>query len=267
MTAVTGRGQARRVVITGAASGFGRAVATRLHEAGDSVALLDVDERGIDALARALGANVVGQRCDVRSPASVRAAVDAAATAFGGLDALVVSAGVIHFKRLAEVTEADWDLTLDVNLKGAFLACQAVAPHLVESERGRMVLISSDAGRRGAPNIQAYASSKFGMIGLTESLAAELAPAGVTVNAVCPVACPTTGMGEQVLAWKSEARHVTATDVAAAAARGNPLGRNASEADVVAVIEFLLSDAAGFLTGLAVDVDGGLHLGSLPGMA
>lgn len=266
MTAATG-GEGRRVVITGAASGFGRAVATRLHEAGDSVALLDLDEAGIDRLARGLGANVVHQRCDVRSPAGVRSAVEAAATAFGGLDALVVSAGVIHFKPLADVTEADWDLTLDVNLKGAFLACQAAAPHLAASGRGRMVLISSDAGRRGAPNIQAYASSKFGMIGLTESLAAELAPTGVTVNAVCPVACPTTGMGEQVLAWKSEARQVTPADVAVTAARGNPLGRNATEADVVGAIEYLLSDAASFLTGVALDIDGGLHLGSLPGMA
>jgi NAD(P)-dependent dehydrogenase (short-subunit alcohol dehydrogenase family) len=267
MTATPASDRAGRVAITGAASGFGRALAVRLHEAGHQVGLLDVDASAVAALASDLGERARAAECDVRSPASVGAAVHATAAAFGGLDGLVVSAGVIHFKPLAEVTEADWDLTLDVNLKGAFLACQAAAPHLVDSERGRIVLISSDAGRRGAPNIQAYAASKFGMIGLAESLAAELAPAGVTVNAVCPVACPTTGMGEQVLAWKSEVRQVVPAEVAAAAARGNPLGRNASEADVVAVIEFLLSDAAGFLTGVALDIDGGLHLGVLPGMA
>jgi NAD(P)-dependent dehydrogenase (short-subunit alcohol dehydrogenase family) len=256
----------RRVLITGAASGFGRAIARHLHAGGASVGLLDLDRPGLEALAGELGERVHTETCDVRSPAAVRTAVESTARALSGLDGLVVSAGVIHFKPLDQVTESDWDLTLDVNLKGAFLACQAVAPHLVAEGGGRMVLISSDAGRRGAPLIQAYAASKFGLLGLTESLAAELAPAGVTVNAVCPVACPTTGMGEQVLDWKSDTRGVAPAAVAADAARANPLGRNATEADIVAVVDFLLSDGASFLTGVAIDVDGGLHLSALPGM-
>jgi NAD(P)-dependent dehydrogenase (short-subunit alcohol dehydrogenase family) len=142
---------------------------------------------------------------------------------------------------------------------------QAAAPHLVQSGQGRVVAISSDAGKRGFSWIAAYSASKFGLIGLVESVAVELAPHQVTVNAVCPVGSPTTGMGRQVLDWKVQATGRAADDVLAAAARTNPLGRNATEADVVAAVSFLLSDGAAFLTGLSLDVDGGAHLGFLPG--
>jgi NAD(P)-dependent dehydrogenase (short-subunit alcohol dehydrogenase family) len=150
-------------------------------------------------------------------------------------------------------------------LRAAFVVARAAAPHLRQSGRGRMVAISSDAGRRGFAWIQAYTASKFGLIGLVESLAVELAPDGVTVNCVCPVGCPTTGMGQDVLAWKVGAVGQSPDEIMRSTARSNPLGRNATEADVADSVMFLLSEEAGFLTGVALDVDGGAHLGFMPG--
>ena len=124
----------------------------------------------------------------MRDAAAWQSAVATVVDRFGSLDTLIVSAGVIHIKPLGEVTEPDWDLTLDVNLKGAFLAMQAAAPHIrAAGQRGRIVAISSDAGKRGFAWIGAYTASKFGLIGLVESVAVELADCGATVNAVCPV--------------------------------------------------------------------------------
>jgi NAD(P)-dependent dehydrogenase (short-subunit alcohol dehydrogenase family) len=257
---------ARRAIITGGASGFGLEVARRLISAGGQVAGVDVSPSALDAAEAALGTAYLPLVADVRDGAAIEGAVTTAVDRFGGLDTLVVSAGVIHIKPLAEVTEADWDLTLDVNLKGAFLAMQAAAPHLVQAgSRGRIVAISSDAGKRGFSWIAAYTASKFGLIGLVESVAVELAETGVTVNAVCPVGAPSTGMGRQVLEMKVRATGQTPEQIVARAGQTNPLGRNATEADVAAAIEFFLSDEASFLTGTALDVDGGAHLGFLPG--
>jgi NAD(P)-dependent dehydrogenase (short-subunit alcohol dehydrogenase family) len=253
----------RKAVVTGGASGFGLEIARRLREAGASVAAVDVDEGRLRAAEESLG--VLPLRADVRSPAEVGAAVEAAADAFGGLDTLVVSAGVIHIKPIDEVLEPDWDLTLDVNLKGAFLACQAAAPHRRASGRGRVVAISSDAGKRGFAWLQAYNASKFGLVGLVESVAVELSPDRVTVNCVCPVGCPSTGMGQDVLDWKVRTVGRTPEEIMAATARTNPLGRNATEADVAEAVMFFVSDEASFLTGVALDVDGGAHLGFMPG--
>jgi NAD(P)-dependent dehydrogenase (short-subunit alcohol dehydrogenase family) len=226
--------------------------------------VLDHDRERLQAAADELGA--VAAPADVRSPGQVAAAVAAATAALDGLDTLVVCAGVIHVKALAAVTEADWDLTLDVNLKGAFLCAQAAAPALVASGRGRLVLISSDAGRRGVPLMLAYTASKFGMVGLAEALAGELAPA-VTVNCVCPVGVPTTGMGRQLLDWKSGHTGRPPDEVLSGIAGDLPLGRNATPADVADAVLFLVSDAASFITGIALDVDGGASLNAIPGAA
>jgi sorbitol-6-phosphate 2-dehydrogenase/meso-butanediol dehydrogenase/(S,S)-butanediol dehydrogenase/diacetyl reductase len=255
----------RRALVTGGASGFGAAIARQLVEDGARVALVDVSEAALATTVAALGPVASAHACDVRDKAAVLATVDAAVARMGGLDTLVVSAGVIQVGALAEVSEADWDRTLGINLKGAFLVIQAAAPHLVASGRGRILAISSDAGRRGFPGIAAYCASKFGLIGLVESVAVELAPHGVTVNALCPVGAPSTGMGQQVLAWKMRATGRPAEEILAAAAATNPLGRNATEADVVAAARFLVSEEASFLTGVSLDVDGGAHLGFLPG--
>jgi NAD(P)-dependent dehydrogenase (short-subunit alcohol dehydrogenase family) len=258
----------RKALITGGASGFGFRIAKRIADDGASVALLDVDAERLEEAVAAIGSTALALTADVRSPASVAEAVAACEAAFGGLDTLVLSAGVIETKPLAEVTEEDWDRTLDVNLKGAFLVAQAAAPALRSSGRGRIVAISSDAGRRGFAMTHAYCASKFGLIGLIESLAAELAPDGVTANCVCPVGCPTTGMGAQLLAGKVAAAGVAAEEIMSRTARGNPLGRNATEDDVADAVLFFVSDAAAFLTGVALDVDGGAHLGGgVPGLS
>jgi NAD(P)-dependent dehydrogenase (short-subunit alcohol dehydrogenase family) len=253
----------RQALVAGGASGFGLEIARRLTAAGAGVALLDLPGERLQAAARELGAHAAP--ADVRSAPAVAEAVAGTLEALGGLDTVVYSAGVIHIKPLEDVRAEDWDLTLDVNLRGAFLVAQATAPALRRSGRGRLVAIASDAGRRGFAWIQAYTASKFGLVGLCESLAVELAPDGVTVNCVCPVGCPTTGMGQEVLDWKVRTVGRTPDEVVAAAASTNPLGRNATEGDVADAVCFLLGDEAAFLTGVALDVDGGAHLGFMPG--
>ena len=146
---------------------------------------------------------------------SVRAAVAACEDAFGGLDALVNSAGVIRFTPLDEITEAEWDLVVGVDLKGVFLCCQAAAPLLRKSGRGRIVNLSSDAGKIGFLLISTYVTAKHGVIGLTKTLAAELAPDRVTVNCICPVGTPETTMGQDVLAAKIATTGATAEQIMA----------------------------------------------------
>jgi NAD(P)-dependent dehydrogenase (short-subunit alcohol dehydrogenase family) len=258
---------ARRALVTGGASGFGREIARQLIDAGATVALLDRDAGALATATAELGASAFAVEADVRDVAAVRRAVAAAEELLGGLDTLVLSAGVIHIKPLAEVTEDDWDTTLDVNLKGAFFCMQAAAPAIARSGRGRIVAIASDAGHRGFAWIHAYSASKFGLVGIVEALAVELAGDGVTVNAVCPVGVPTTGMGQQVLNWKVRSASSSPDEIMAATARLNPLGRNASEADIAGSVMFLLSEEASFLTGVALDVDGGSRLGFIPGVS
>ena len=255
--------QGRRALVTGGASGLGLAIGRALADAGAAVALLDVDEKKLESAAAEVS-GALSIRADVRSPEEVRSAVEHATRTLGGLDTLVICAGIIHVKPLAEVTESDWDLTLDVNLKGAFLCCQAAERPLRDSGRGRIVMISSDAGHRGVPHLLAYTASKFGIIGVTESLAAELAPQ-VTVNSVCPVGVPTTGMGQQLLKWKTAHTGQPAEQVLEHIASGIPMGRNSTPTDVANAVLFFISEGAAFITGVSLDIDGGSRLNTLPG--
>ena len=255
----------RKALVTGGASGFGLAIARRLADSGARVVIADVVAGSLEQAAHD-DAHLVPFELDVTDADAVRAGVRRAEDELGGLDTLVSCAGVIHVKPLEEVTEADWDLTLDVNLKGAFLVSQAAAPALATSGRGRIVAISSDAGRRGYPWIQAYTASKFGLIGLMESIAIELAPSGVTVNCVCPTSCPTTGMGRSLTEWKVRVSGKSEAEVLASIAASLPLGRYVLEEDVVEAMAYFISDEASFLTGIALDIDGGEHLGGfIPG--
>ncbi|MCY4375812.1 MAG: SDR family NAD(P)-dependent oxidoreductase [Spirochaetaceae bacterium] len=249
----------RRALISGGANGFGLATAAALLQRGDRVTIGDIDRRQLDAARAALpedGLHAV--ELDVTRPDSVREAVEAHLATQGGLDCLVNCAGIIHLAPLAEIAEEDWDRTIDVDLKGTFLCSQAAAPHLSTSGRGRIVNIGSDASHLGFPMIPHYCAAKHGVLGLTRALAGELAPGKVTVNCVCPIGVPTTAMGQQVLRWKMEATGSAAEEIREATAAGIPLGRNATEQDIVQAILFFLSDEAAFITGSALDVDGGM---------
>ncbi len=250
----------RRALITGGASGFGLGVARALLAQGASVAIGDRHAGRLRAAAQALaaGERLLALDLDVTAPDSVRAAVAACETAFGGLDTLVNSAGVIRITALDDISEQEWDWVVGVDLKGVFLCSQAAAPLLRQSGRGRIVNLSSDAGKVGFPKIAPYVAAKHGVIGLTKSLAAELAPAKVTVNCICPVGTPETTMGQDVLRMKVSSAGVSAEQLMAATAANVPLGRGGTVDDVVHAVMFLLSDQAAFLTGGTIDVDGGL---------
>ena len=176
-----------RALITGGASGFGLGIAEALLARGTQVAIGDIDRDRLQAAERSLDSdNLLTVELDVTSPASAAAAVAACEARFGGLDTLVNSAGVIAFNPLTEISESEWDWVLDVDLKGTFLCCQAAAPLLCASGRGRIVNIGSDASKVGFPLLAHYCAAKFGVVGLTKVLAGELAPRQVTVNCVCP---------------------------------------------------------------------------------
>jgi NAD(P)-dependent dehydrogenase (short-subunit alcohol dehydrogenase family) len=256
--------QPRRALITGGANGFGLAIARALLAQGAHVAIGDINPAQLQKAAADLNhPRLLALELDVAARASVQAAVAACREKFGGLDAVVNCAGVIHFATLADTSEADWDRVINVDLKGVFLTAQAAAPLLAESGRGRIVNIGSDASKLGFPQIHAYCAAKHGVAGLTRSLAGELAPHKVTVNCVCPVGAPTTGMGQYVLSFKMNATGLSAEEIMAGSAAGIPLGRNCTEDDVTNAVLFFLSDASSFLTGVNLDLDGGM-LATIP---
>jgi len=258
-----------KVLVTGGASGFGLGCAKELLRCGARVAICDNNStqlREVKASLKSAGGLAIDM--DVTSAESVRKGFAMCATEFGGLDGLVNSAGIIRVAPLVEVTEQEWDQVLSVNLKGAFLCAQAAVPLLCKSSRGRIVNIASDAAKIGFPLICHYAASKAGLAGLGRALAAELACLGITVNTICPCGAPDTGMGQQLLQWKAQKSGQTEQQVRAAAAQGNPVGRNCEVSDVVNAVLFFLSSAASFLTGQSLDVDGGrVNVQGLPGVS
>lgn len=248
----------RKAFVTGGGNGIGLGVVERLVEQGARVAVADTDEQRLASVVERFGANrTLPIHLDVSNAQAVWAGIHDAATAFGGLDTLVNSAGVFQFRPLAEIAEREWDWIIDVNLKGTFLCCQAALPFLQESGRGRIVNVASDAGKKGWPLLAHYSASKFGVVGLTQSLAVELGPLGITVNAVCPSSVPGTGMGQKVLQQKSDLWKRPADAVLEGGAAEVPVGRLGTVADVADAIMFLLSENAGFITGESLNIDGG----------
>lgn len=259
---------ARRAFVTGGASGLGYAVAEALLSAGANVAIGDIDRKSLDRAVETLNSpRLVAFELDVTSPQSVQDAIRACADKFGGLDTLVNCAGVIEFVTVDEMTEGQWDRIIDVDLKGVFLCCQAAAPFLRKSEQGRIVNISSDAGKKGYALISGYCAAKFGVIGFSKAIAGELAPYGVTVNCVCPIGVASTKMGQKVLEYLSQRTRKPAKELLEARAESTPMKRMPVTEDVVNAIMFFISDESGFLTGEALNVDGGtLTTSGIPGI-
>jgi len=255
--------EGRSIVVTGGASGIGRVIARRCAEERGAVALLDVagDVPGAAAeLAAETGGTVVGLRADVTDATSLEASADAVAKALGGIDAVMVNAGILHLAPVLEMDPAAFRRVLDVNLTGSFLTCQVYGRRLVEQGRGgRIVLSSSLFGIRGGPENGAYSASKFGMLGLMQCLAAELAPHGITVNAVCPgqVATP---MMAQLFTDRAALTGSTAEAVEAGMLARIPLGRMADPAEIADVYVYLASELSRYVTGQALVADGGYQL-------
>ena len=236
-------------VVTGGARGIGRGIALALAARGMALAL--VDRLPLDAAVaemHALGVEVIGVQGDVSDYAWVQQAAAGVQAHFGRVDVLVNNAGISQPKGLLEISEAEWDLTIDTNLKSQFAWCKAVAPAMLRQGGGRIINISSVSANTGAGfsavSRFAYCASKAGVLGLTRGLAKELAPT-VTVNAICPGAID-TDLTQQMLAANMDA-----------VVRSIPLGRVGTAADIGEVAAFLATVAPNFMTGEVIDVDGG----------
>lgn len=255
----------RRVAfVTGGARGIGFAVAQRYLAEGARVMIGDVREDEAAASAARLGgpeggAHAVG--LDVTDADSVDAALATCEAALGVPDVMVANAGVLLLRPVVETPPAEWRRVLEVNLTGAFLCCRAFARAMTgEVTDGRIIVTSSLFGRRGGRENGAYSASKFGVIGLVESLAAELAPHGILVNAVCP-GLVDTAMLRQLFHDRAELRGVEPEAVAEELLAKVPLGRLAREAEVADVFVHLASPLARYVTGQALVVDGGAQVG------
>ena len=240
--------EGRKAIVTGGAQGIGLAIAKRLDAEGAQVALFDINEELVKKSAAELSRGI-GIRCDVSSPDSIEAAVREAAEKMGGLDIVVNNAGILPKSMIEDVTEKEWDLTLDINLKGAFFMSQKALPYLKESEHARIINTSSLAGRMGGfETCMAYSASKGGINAITMGMARQLAKYHINVNAVCP------GTTETPItkAFSEEAMARLLTRI--------PLGRLGKPEDMAAAVAFLASDDASFITGHMLDVNGGMYM-------
>jgi NAD(P)-dependent dehydrogenase (short-subunit alcohol dehydrogenase family) len=249
-------------IITGAGGGIGGAVAEALGQAGATVYAFDRDGEAAERTAasmRQLGHNASALRCDVTQTAEIEQAVATVVAAHGRIDVLVNNAGVSTMQHAWAITEQEWDHNFDVNVKGVFLCTRATLPQMISQHDGRIINTASVAGMRGVPLLAHYAASKWAVIGYTKSLAIELAPSGITVNAVCP-GYVTTPMQEREIGWEAELRGMSEEEVRAEYVRLTPLGRLESPRDVASTILFLTSPLASYITGQAVCVSGGADL-------
>lgn len=251
-------------IVTGGARGIGRGIAYELAKEGVRVAVADLPATSADrdetiAEIRRLGGKAIPIDVDVREFAQCQAMVQKTIDTWGQVDILVNNAGVIRIGPVVAFSEEDWDLVIDVNLKGTFLCTKAVAGHMMQRQKGRIINLSSIAGKRGSPLVSAYSTSKFGVIGFTQSIASELAAANVTVNAICPGEVD-THMWRDVLAPAiGAASGVSGPEAFDAFIKQRvPLGRPQTAEDMGQAVVFLCK--ADNVTGIALNVNGGTEM-------
>jgi NAD(P)-dependent dehydrogenase (short-subunit alcohol dehydrogenase family) len=253
-------------VVTGGGSGIGRGIVFCMAREGAEVAILDIHEPNALSVAeevRALGRRAVGLRCDVTSQADVASAFDRVKAEFGRIDVLVNNAGLASPPGLpfTNNTEEDWDRAFAVNVKSVFLTCKAIAPYFIGRQTGRIINIASMAGLAASPTMPPYSVAKGGVITFTRVVAKELAPHGVTVNAICPGILWTAF-------WQDLAQYIAETNPAYQGMTARqvfdkrvadvvPMKREQTPEDVGWAAVFLASDEARFITGQSLMVDGG----------
>jgi 3-oxoacyl-[acyl-carrier protein] reductase len=244
---------ARTAFVTGGSRGIGRACAVGLAEAGHRVAFCySSDDDGAKATRAAVekaGADTIAVRADIRDSAAVDSAFGEIEHALGPVELLVNNAGTTEDGLVARMSDEQWQRVIDTNLTGAFHTIRRAAPKMMRARWGRIVNVSSVGAHRGGPGQANYAAAKAGLLGLTRSVARELAPRNVTCNVVAPgpiVTSMTEGLSDD---WQVKAEEAV------------PLGRFGRPDEVSAVVAFLCSDPAGYITGALVPVDGGLGMG------
>jgi len=240
-------------IVTGASRGIGRAIALELARSGCAVAVNDVDlpdnrQAALELveLLQKSGVRAMAVMANVADSAAVEKMVEEVAAHFGRVDILVNNAGITRDNLLMRMKEADWDQVLDINLKGAFNCCKAVVKIMMKQRSGRIVNIASVVGLMGNPGQTNYAASKAGLIGFSKSLARETASRNITVNAVAPGFINTVMTRD----LNEAAREAMLRQV--------PLGRMGEAEDVAKAVKFLVSDAAAYITGQTLAVDGGM---------
>jgi 3-oxoacyl-[acyl-carrier protein] reductase len=243
--------EGRTAIITGAASGFGKGMAERFHEEGARVAVLDINHEGAIAVAGNIGHPAIAIACDVTSGDSVKAAMHEVIDQFGQVDILVNNAGWSHRNMpMLDVDEASFDKVFAVNVKSIYLTTQAILPQMRLQKAGTIINIGSTAGLRPRPGLSWYNATKGAVNILTKSMAVELAPENIRVNAIAPV-IGVTGLLETFMGMPDspENRKKFLASI--------PLGRFSVPADIAAAALYLASDEADFVTGVILEIDGG----------
>ncbi len=254
-----GRFNCKVVLITGASRGIGEAIALRFAGEGADLVLCADEDRvaSVAQAARELGAKALDLVFDVADSSQVEHAFEAADREFGQLDVSVHNAGMIRISRLAELAEEEWDRVLDVNCKGVFLCCQAAAKRMIPRKQGRIINAASGQAIQARPFTPHYAASKAGVVAVTQSLALELAPHGITVNAYCPGVIATEMWSYNEREWGQRLGGLPPGEFYREVVSRIPLGRAGQPEDVAGLVAFLASDDAAYITGQAIHVNGG----------
>jgi 3-oxoacyl-[acyl-carrier protein] reductase len=238
----------KTALVTGASGGIGGAIAQALHSAGATVALSGTRTAPLEALAADLGSRAHVLTCDLSDPASVEALPKSAAAAMGSVDILVNNAGITRDNLFMRMSDEEWQSVIDVNLTSTFRLCRGVLRGMMKARWGRIVNVSSVVGATGNPGQGNYAASKAGMVGMSKSLAAEVASRNITVNCVAP-GFITTAMTDK-LTEDQKSRILTSV----------PAGRMGEASEIAAAVLYLASPEAGYVTGAVLHVNGGMAM-------